>query len=170
MSKKDVAAIHSRYGQFYKTLLSDIRYVKYEIYSELEEPRPSRSSISKIREVVEKEGKSPVKDDKLKLVVRDIISHRFQSNLVKFKMLQQQEILRGLASGGISPEDAILILLDQTTGEELEEKVLSKGKVSPQSMDELYKFYTRIGEHIERLSHRRVAPTEASSDSLFFRD
>jgi hypothetical protein len=170
MNKRDATAVHARYMQFYKTLLSDIRYIKYEIYPELEEPRQARSSISKIREAVEKEGKNPVKDEKLKLVVRDIISHRFQSNLVKFKMLQQQEILRGLASGGISPEDAILILLDQTTGEELEEKVLSKGKVSPQSMDELYKFYTRIGEHIERLSHQRVTSPEASGDSLFFRD
>lgn len=170
MSAADKKFSPDRYAPLYNKVLADILYITYNIFPELEEHKTSRTPLSKLRQVIEKEGKdaSPL-DDKLKVIVSDIITQRFQSNLIKYKMLQQQEILRSMATGGLSPEEAILILLDQTTGDELEEKVLSKGKVSPQAMDELYRFYSRIGDNIERLSQRRpVNPEREKADELPF--
>ncbi|MDQ7823770.1 MAG: hypothetical protein RDV48_13310 [Candidatus Eremiobacteraeota bacterium] len=171
MEKKDSLSAAGNLP-LYDHLLSSIRYIKYQSFPDMDESRPQRTPITKIKEMMEKEGKAPIKEDQLKLVVSDIISQRFQSNLIKYKMLQQQELLRGMATGGISPEEAILLLLDQTSGEELEEKVLSKGKVSNQSLDELYKFYSRIGENIEKLVQRKLVPRreEKLDDSPFFRE
>jgi hypothetical protein len=149
-----------RYLPFYTQVLTDIKYVKYGVFPDFDESKISRPPINKLRQVMEKDVNAGKDEEKLELVVKDIISHRFQSNLVKFKMLQQQEILRGMATGGIAPEEAILLLLDQTSGDELEDKVLSKGKVSPQSMEELYRFYSRIGDNIERLLQRRPVRLE----------
>lgn len=173
IDRQNIVNMEKKYIPIYNKLLSDIRKVKYSIFPEMEEPRTAKTPITKLREVVEKEGKAPVMEERLQVIVRDLISQRFQSNLLKYKMLQQQEILKSMATGGITPEEAILILLDQTTGEELEEKVLSKGKVSPQSMEELYRFYTRIGDNIDRLSQRKaisMSSEEKIEESPFFRE
>lgn len=165
--------MQARYVPLYNKLVADIRHIKYSIFSELEEQKLPRTPIAKLREVVERESKARIDEEKLQTTVKDLISQRFQSNLLKYKMLQQQEILRSMATGGITPEEAILILLDQTTGDELEEKVLSKGKVSPQSMEELYRFYTRIGDNIDRLSQRKavhMGSEEKVEESPFFKE
>ena len=173
MGNRNETNLHRKYVPLYNKLLTDIRHIKYSIFPEMDESRVARTPIAKLKEVMEKESQAPVMDESLQVIVRDLISQRFQSNLLKYKMLQQQEILRSMASGGITPEEAILILLAQASGEELEEKVLSKGKVSPQSMDDLYRFYTRIGDNIERLSQRKViglGSEEKPGDSPFFKE
>jgi len=161
-----------RYLPLYTQVLNDIKYIKYGVFPGLDESRTSRPPINKLRQAMERDASTAKDDEKLEIVVKDIISHRFQSNLVKFKMLQQQEILRGMATGGIAPEEAILLLLDQTSGDELEDKVLSKGKVSPSSMEELYRFYSRIGDNIERLLQRRPVRLEGDrvGDPPLFRE